>query len=185
VRRYLNLFATMLLGGLWHGASWTFVFWGGLHGGYLAVNHAFQAAIAQVRKPQAGALVLRACAWLITFGAVVVAWVFFRSTSFEAAVRVLRAMVSPWAGSFGSTPQPLLWNAGLDPTTALVACMVLAAVCLFAPNSNAIGERIRALCKGVMAWRALVCGYALTFVVFLIVLNESRDSVSAFIYFNF
>src|SRR6185295_4237272 len=43
-RRYLNLMITMLLGGLWHGAGWTFVIWGGLHGLYLVINHAWQAA---------------------------------------------------------------------------------------------------------------------------------------------
>ena len=43
-RRYLNLFITMLLGGLWHGANWTFMLWGGLHGFYLAINHAFRHA---------------------------------------------------------------------------------------------------------------------------------------------
>ena len=43
-RRYLNLFITMLLGGLWHGANWTFMLWGGLHGLYLSVNHAFRHA---------------------------------------------------------------------------------------------------------------------------------------------
>ena len=45
VRRYLNLFATMVLGGLWHGASWNFVIWGAMHGAYLAVNHAWSAMI--------------------------------------------------------------------------------------------------------------------------------------------
>jgi D-alanyl-lipoteichoic acid acyltransferase DltB (MBOAT superfamily) len=44
-RRYLNLFLTMLLGGLWHGAGWTFVIWGALHGAYLVVNHGFRAIL--------------------------------------------------------------------------------------------------------------------------------------------
>lgn len=181
VRRYRNLAATMLLGGLWHGASWTFVFWGGLHGAYLAINHAFQASTAGVRRLPAGRLMAHACAWLLTFAAVVVAWVFFRATSFEAAAVVLRGM----AAQTSSTSYRLLWNAGLHPQTGLIACAVLAAICVFAPNSNSIGERIRELCTRSLARRAFVCGLALTMVVFLIVLNESRDAVSAFIYFNF
>lgn len=94
VRRYGNLIVTMLLGGLWHGANWTFVAWGGLHGAYLIVNHAWLAL--RQRSP----LVDRACryraarlaAWLLTFLAVVVAWVFFRSPTFSSALAMLHAM---------------------------------------------------------------------------------------------
>ena len=49
-RRYLNLFITMLLGGLWHGANWTFMLWGGLHGFYLSINHAFRHATRGMRR---------------------------------------------------------------------------------------------------------------------------------------
>src|SRR5581483_9403477 len=73
-RRYLNLMATMLLGGLWHGAGWNFVIWGGLHGLFLLVNHAWRGSVARlgVRLPLAVASGL-------TFLCVAVAWVFFRS----------------------------------------------------------------------------------------------------------
>jgi D-alanyl-lipoteichoic acid acyltransferase DltB (MBOAT superfamily) len=92
-RRYVNLMATMLLGGLWHGASWTFVAWGGLHGLYLMVNHGWRALQARrgvVRRENA----VRgwACRSL-TFLAVVVAWVFFRATSFQAALAMLDGMI--------------------------------------------------------------------------------------------
>src|SRR5581483_9927245 len=50
-RRYANLMITMLLGGLWHGAGWTFVIWGGLHGVFLAVNHGFRAFRTRVGWP--------------------------------------------------------------------------------------------------------------------------------------
>ena len=77
-RRWANLMATMLLGGLWHGASWNFVAWGGLHGLYLVANHAWRAA-----RPRLG--VARAvpggwlAGWALTFAAVSLAWVFFRA----------------------------------------------------------------------------------------------------------
>jgi hypothetical protein len=67
VRRYRNLFITMLLGGLWHGASWTFVIWGGLHGTFLAINHLWRRTGLQLPGPMA---------WVITFGAVMIGWVF-------------------------------------------------------------------------------------------------------------
>ena len=92
-RRYGNLMATMLLGGLWHGAGWTFVLWGALHGGYLMINHAWDAAarrlgIASDRPGQAR----RFAGWLLTFLAVVVAWVLFRAESLDAALRMLEGM---------------------------------------------------------------------------------------------
>src|SRR5450631_3705009 len=79
-RRYVNLMLTMLLGGLWHGASWTFVVWGGLHGAYLLVNHAWRSAAGRLPRP--GALLGAAGRFAgrgLTLLAVIVAWVFFRA----------------------------------------------------------------------------------------------------------
>jgi hypothetical protein len=95
---------------------------------------------------------------------------------------MLHAMVSsgPAAGH-----ELMLWNAGLSSMTGVFACAALGAVAVFAPNSNAVGEKLHAWCRQAPEWRGLIFGFALTIVAFLIVLNESRDSVSAFIYFNF
>lgn len=92
-RRLTNLMITMLLGGLWHGAGWTFVAWGGLHGGYLIINHLWRAR-AGAAGPDEGRhrLALTAASTALTFLAVVVGWVFFRATTFEAALRMLGAM---------------------------------------------------------------------------------------------
>lgn len=88
-RRYQALLATMLLGGLWHGASWTFVVWGALHGAYLCINHAWRVIFPPAAAPGAAA---RGLAWLLTFVAVVVGWVFFRAPSMEVALGVLGGM---------------------------------------------------------------------------------------------
>jgi alginate O-acetyltransferase complex protein AlgI len=90
-RRYINLFVTMLLGGLWHGAGWTFVAWGALHGVYLMINHAWRA----LRKapPVARSVAGRVAAQSITFLAVVAAWVLFRAPDFSSAMAVLRGML--------------------------------------------------------------------------------------------
>ena len=91
-RRYVNLFVTMVLGGLWHGAGWTFVFWGALHGAYLLINHAFRAMKARIIfRPNE---ILVKCASVgTTFLAVTVAWVFFRADSFPAAWAIVKGMV--------------------------------------------------------------------------------------------
>jgi D-alanyl-lipoteichoic acid acyltransferase DltB (MBOAT superfamily) len=92
-RRYVNLMTTMLLGGLWHGAGWTFVAWGGLHGLYL-VCHQVWAGLRRHAAEEAGRRRAwsNAISWGLTFFAVVVGWVFFRAESFGAAWRILQGM---------------------------------------------------------------------------------------------
>ena len=90
-RRYLNLMATMLLGGLWHGAGWTFVIWGGLHGLYLVVNHGWLAFKHGMGWGEGGWLARR-LAVLLTFLAVVAAWVVFRAPDLATASSVLSGM---------------------------------------------------------------------------------------------
>jgi len=90
-RRYLNLALTMCIGGLWHGAGWTFLCWGALHGAFLLVNHAWRA----LRGNAAAGFLERRAGQALTFLAVVVAWVFFRSTSLAAAMQMLRDMLRP------------------------------------------------------------------------------------------
>lgn len=92
-RRHVNLFLTMLLGGLWHGAGWTFIIWGGLHGLYLAINHACQTARgryfpARVTAPAWERVLARA----VTFKAVVAGWVLFRAADLSTAGSILHSM---------------------------------------------------------------------------------------------
>lgn len=77
-RRYINIMITMMLGGLWHGASWTFAAWGGLHGLYLVANHLWN----RIRPPEPSARWQRVCSTVLTFIFVVIAWVPFRATDF-------------------------------------------------------------------------------------------------------
>ena len=92
-RRYLNLLVTMLLGGLWHGASWTFVLWGGLHGLMLAMNHAWHYLRRRVGLPPGSdPAVVRIAACAFTFIAVTSAWVLFRAPSLASAGTMLSTM---------------------------------------------------------------------------------------------
>ncbi len=94
VRRYVNLMLTMLLGGLWHGAAWTFVVWGGLHGLYLVIHHAWRRlrGADEHAAPKRGWTIGKLAGGVVTFLGVVVGWVFFRAADFATAGRMLTAM---------------------------------------------------------------------------------------------
>jgi alginate O-acetyltransferase complex protein AlgI len=171
VRRQLNLLLTMLLGGLWHGAGWTFVIWGGLHGLYLIVNHLWHGARARLgfeRTTVAG----RAAARLLTFGCVVVAWVFFRAAGFPAASKMLNAM---FLGDGISVPRKLAGSvAALGPVLGAVRVtfdgftpnglielgdavrwiVVLGAIAWFAPNTQQLLARYRPVLGPAVADRS-------------------------------
>jgi alginate O-acetyltransferase complex protein AlgI len=89
-RRYLNLFVTMLLGGLWHGAGWNFIIWGGLHGLYLVINHLWQRLV----PVSIDRWWSRGIARTFTLLAVVIGWVFFRATTIDGALAILKAMIN-------------------------------------------------------------------------------------------
>jgi len=101
---FVNVLITMLLGGLWHGAGWTFIAWGGLHGIYLGIDRAWRLvwrrgddrSIQPTRSASKMALVVRrlrlGLAWCMTFGAVTVSWVIFRADRLATAGSILRSM---------------------------------------------------------------------------------------------
>lgn len=87
-RRYANLLVTMMLGGLWHGANWTFLVWGALHGIFLCINHLWR-NLSPVRLPKPFAIGL-------TFICVMAAWVFFRADSAATALHILACMTGKY-----------------------------------------------------------------------------------------
>ena len=101
VRRYLNLGIVMLLGGLWHGANWTFVIWGAVHGLMLAVNHAWN-ALPLSRLPVLQGAKARRIAILVTFVAVTLAWVPFRADTLSDAKTMLAYLLPTTVDSFDS-----------------------------------------------------------------------------------
>ena len=88
IRRYTNLLLTMLIGGLWHGAGWGFVIWGGIHGCYLIINHAYRYMYKQYKFLL---LPVYLCQ-VITVLAVILAWVFFRSENLTGALLMIKSM---------------------------------------------------------------------------------------------
>lgn len=138
-RQMVNIMLTMLLGGLWHGAGWTFVIWGGLHGSYIVINHVWRdMRQRRARRDGAGGVVPRSRLprpfWvLLTFLAVTVAWVFFRAADFGSAMAVLTGMAG--LGGLG-LPVLTLDGAGLAALAPAGLVALLAAIVWLLPNSH-------------------------------------------------
>jgi D-alanyl-lipoteichoic acid acyltransferase DltB (MBOAT superfamily) len=92
-RQVLNIMATMLLSGLWHGPGWSFVFWGGLHGSYLVINHQWRLFLKRMNWAPTHWL-YRGAGALLTFAAVSVAWSFFRSARLDLAREMSGSMLA-------------------------------------------------------------------------------------------
>ena len=187
VRRYLHLFATMVLGGLWHGAGWTFVLWGALHGSFLAANHLWQAWRRQRHHTPAwrGSFgrVLAVLAVLCTFLVTTLAWIPFRADSIPSAWLIMHSLVLPPAGTIDPAA------AGYQlPKHAWPLIALLLAVVWLAPNTQAFCEvgrhghgiyRLRPLRALPVRWAA-----ALSCVVLVTALFHLQR-VSTFLYYRF
>jgi alginate O-acetyltransferase complex protein AlgI len=116
-RQAFNLFLTMLLGGLWHGANWTFVFWGALHGTALIVHKQWRHwSDAQSWKWVRDTKPYAVLAWAVTLVSVMVGWVFFRAPTFQRAFLVLGRMFTPAKG---------LGEIGLEETLAILGALAV------------------------------------------------------------
>ncbi|WP_432471632.1 MBOAT family O-acyltransferase [Amphritea sp. HPY] len=179
-RRYQNLLLTMLLGGLWHGAGWTFVIWGGMHGLMLAVNHLWQSLINRLQIPRLPSLLSNSLSWLLTFTAVVFAWVVFRAENMDSALRVWQAMLglNPLSDGQGYFYNELFRRS--STITNWISVLILTV--LFLPNSLQIvglapgASRFRL--KPNYVWILLISGLAITVIL-------KMNNVSDFLYFRF
>src|SRR5499427_8468563 len=160
IRTYVNVMITMLLGGLWHGASWNFVLWGGLHGAALVVERAFGWTGAP--RTRLGA----ALAWVVTFHFVCLTWVFFRSPSNEATYAYFTTLFS------GAS-----WSTTMTPLVASV--LVLGALTQVLPTRwfEALETRYDA---GSLALKV-----ALPFCVIFLICVAAPSGIAPFIYFQF
>lgn len=171
-RTYRNLFVTFVIGGIWHGAGWTFLFWGVLHGIAVVVHRMWQGA---------GMRMHPLLAWFVTFQFINITWVFFRAKHWEDAIKVLRGM-------FGGDPVlPLQWQGvlawlqsygvhfGVSPAPHVWAWIAIGLVIVFFTKNSmqmlsAFGAtRMSAFYAGVLAVAAM----------------SMMSRVSEFLYFNF
>jgi alginate O-acetyltransferase complex protein AlgI len=188
LRRHANVMATMLLGGLWHGAGWTFIIWGGLHGIFLVINHVWRG----FDKAVLGKFILPASLsrWLgriLTFLAVVVAWVFFRADSLNAAVAMLEGM----AGLNGITrSDPYYFGAPQEK-----ALLVMFLVAWGLPNVQQMLYRYRPVLETYPGdisppfWRRLAwqpgIAWAMLIAILFITAATNLTRVSEFLYYQF
>ncbi|MDT7952747.1 MAG: MBOAT family O-acyltransferase, partial [Acetobacteraceae bacterium] len=164
VRRRLNLLITMVLGGLWHGASWNFAIWGAIHGGALMANHGWRRVGGRVP------------AWLgqaLTLLVVVLAWVPFRAPDLGASVAFWRAMAGLGGGGGGRMPE----------APALLWLLLAGGIALFAPNS----QEIMGLQAGGRRWSwRMGPGWAIGLgLLFGLAVSGTLTRPSAFLYFRF
>lgn len=209
LNRAKNVMLTMLLGGLWHGAGWTFVVWGGLHGIYLLIFHAWR--FFQASPPTPPSRMRKLGNRILTFLAVTVAWVFFRAETFSGAWTLIGSMIGlhgiwvplPWRETWPFhhplwvfTESFLPYWYGPMGWKACVWIGVLSVIVWWLPNSAQI---MRQTLKGtslppqrldhtnrfpLLSWRPhplMAAGVALLFVSTFVHLSLHKD----FIYFKF
>ncbi len=165
VRTYVNLMLTMLIGGLWHGASWTFVVWGGLHGAYLIGERVFEKLFeAAPWRSTAGA---RMAGMVLTFVLVCIAWVFFRASSFSQAFAIIESMFGAGHG-----------KRALDPSNYPLIGLAMGAVL-----ATHWFMRERSLEEVVARTPWYVRSIALAIMIVSIIIMQGQDR--AFIYFQF
>lgn len=166
-RTYVNNFITMLVGGLWHGAAWRFVFWGAMHGAGLAVHKASKPWL----KRCGDSWPVKALSWFITMAFVMAMWVFFRADSWGDAVTVIGSVFRNFDLSYA------LPFAAARTLWLILMLVIIVFHCLPASFWHRLGTRF------------VLSPWIVKLVVFLLtvqlVIELRSESVMPFIYFNF
>ncbi|HBY87302.1 MAG TPA: membrane-bound O-acyltransferase family protein [Colwellia sp.] len=176
VSTYSNLFITFLIGGMWHGAGWTFIFWGALHGGALIIHRFWL-------KMNVSMNIF--IAWFLTFNFVNITWVFFRAREWDDAIKVLNGMFSEelmlpekFSGTlanlsdFGITFGD--WLQGSHGVIYTPLWILLAFIIISCANSNEMAKKFKP------SKASLLLNLVLLIVSFSLINNASE-----FLYFNF
>lgn len=206
-RRYLNILITMLLGGIWHGAGWTFFIWGALHGCYILINHFWHDFIGKYLMLSRYRL-WRCFSWLLTFLAVVFAWVFFRAKTVSSANVLVAAMLgvngiqlperlegflghkAEWIKQFGlSFDAQLIMSIG-DWLQGCLLITLLMIIALLFPNTQQFMKNFEPALltkkpeKKFFAWSPNGWwAFGISIVAFIALLKT--NNVSEFLYFQF
>jgi|TARA_Y100000588_G_C14188782_1_gene897034 D-alanyl-lipoteichoic acid acyltransferase DltB (MBOAT superfamily) len=175
IKTYNNLMVTFLIGGIWHGAGWTFVFWGLLHGLALVLQRLWSSF---------GLKMPNLLAWFITFNFVNLAWVFFRAESFSDALKVIQGMFLLNGFGFSTFPVSMTNQfivgymdilGDIIVSKDIIMWLVLGlAVSLFAKNSNEIAAKFRPS----IVW---IIGTLVILIYSVFAMNQPTE----FLYFNF
>ncbi|MDY0193311.1 MAG: MBOAT family protein [Aliarcobacter butzleri] len=164
IRTYVNLITTFLLGGLWHGAGWTFIIWGLLHGIALAIHRLWQSLGFRMNK---------ILAWFITFNFINITWIFFRAKDFESAMKVLGSMFS--FDNVVFEIKKIFVNIGSNDSKEIIIWIIISFILvLFFSNSM---EKMR----NFKTNKKIVFLTVFCFIIGVLSLHK----VSEFLYFNF
>ena len=167
---YRNLMITMVLGGLWHGAAWTFVIWGAIHGTYLSVEHWRRGRRERLGLPdKRDTIARRVTHRIITFNLVCFAWIFVRSESLDNAFDIIRQIVDP---SHWLEPAPLI-------TAGVIAAIAVGLIEQYVPRAT-WGRAMARFSHFAPVLQGLVLGVAL-----LLINTMGPRGVAPFIYFRF
>ncbi len=167
VRTYINLMLTMLLGGLWHGASWNFVIWGGLHGLYLITERFIGNRLGKVED--ISNVWLKFCLGLLTYFLVNITWVFFRADDIETSTTIISSMFG-FAPADAKTPLPIIY------IIEVVTVIVLLVAAHWAMRNTTLEE----VYEKMPRWLITI---SLTLMAFAVIITQG--SGNAFIYFQF
>lgn len=207
-KRYQNLMITMLLGGLWHGAGWTFIVWGGLHGVYLMLNHAWRAWKNKYIKRKIDNRYYNIVAWIMTFSVVVFSWVVFRADSIDSAIEIYKAMLGfngvsfpvifdkyidnySIFSSFSITSMGMFrhgiadWNIGIPFIILLILIVIKMpnSIEIFNKNTLEFNNKIKGdvdiLWSPSLRWSIVIT------ISFIVCIEFMRGSVTEFLYFQF
>lgn len=170
LRTYFNLFMTMLLGGLWHGASWNFVFWGAIHGIALALHKFWRRLLGRDKHYQSRGI-RRVLGILLTFHLVCLCWIFFRNSTFEASWTMIHQIVANF--------QPQLFGQLVDGYKMVFAFMAVGFVLHFLP------DRWEEACQRGVIRLPLVAQALLLILIIYAVIQVKTSDIQPFIYFQF
>ncbi len=166
-RTYINLMITMLLGGLWHGAHWRFIIWGGLHGLGLVVERAFR----RLHLPADKNRIWRFAGVFITFHLVTFLWIFFRSDDLDSSMVMIRNIFHP--------TDPVIALAVLQSSWPVISLILLAMIIHWLPS------RLKEWYRGIFIRTPFILKVLIAaLAVFMIVQMKSSD-IQPFIYFQF
>jgi alginate O-acetyltransferase complex protein AlgI len=159
-----NLMITMLLGGIWHGANWTFLIWGAMHGLALTADHRWQRSKAYSKL--SGNSAYRAIAWIVTFHFVCFTWIFFRSSSLDDALQFLAGV----------------WR---DNGADITAPWIVAPLLLAGAITHLMPEATRRIAGAAFDRQTMPAQIALGFCALYAILAMAPASSAPFIYFRF
>lgn len=171
LRTYVNLVLTMLLGGLWHGASWNFVVWGGLHGAALALHKGLRSLLLHRPKQYRSTGWRKVAAVLITFHFVCLCWIFFRNSTFDGSISMISQIFTSFHPELAGQLFVGYWK--------VFALMGIGYLLHWCPDSWQ-----NACSRGMVRMPVVVQAFILIALIFLVIQVKSSD-IQPFIYFQF